>query len=88
MIFIWHNGIHETLEEVLSFYEGIAEGDMDELNPNVSQEALAEEVQDTGLDENEIDEIIAFLNALNDDDFDKRIPEKVPSGLSVGGNIK
>ncbi len=31
--------------------------------------------------------IISFLNTLNDDDFDKTIPQKVPSGLAVGGNI-
>jgi len=32
-------------------------------------------------------EIIAFLNALNDDNFDKIIPNSVPSGLPVGGNM-
>jgi hypothetical protein len=32
--------------------------------------------------------IVAFLEALNDDGFDKTIPERVPSGLSVGGRIR
>ena len=33
-------------------------------------------------------EIIAFLGALNDDDFDKTIPASVPRGLPVGGLIE
>ena len=32
-------------------------------------------------------ELIAFLNALNDDDFDRKIPDRVPSGLNPGGEI-
>lgn len=82
-----HNGLHNTLEEVMEFYEEIAEGDDDQRNINVSENQLDEEMQDLDLDEDQIDEILAFLNALNDDDFDKTTPEKVPSGLPVGGNL-
>jgi cytochrome c peroxidase len=32
--------------------------------------------------------IIAFINALSDDNFDKTVPTSVPSRLSVGGNIR
>jgi cytochrome c peroxidase len=33
--------------------------------------------------------IAEFLNyALSDDDFDRKIPPRVPSGLPVGGNIQ
>ncbi|MEO8071202.1 MAG: hypothetical protein ABI652_07355, partial [Acidobacteriota bacterium] len=32
--------------------------------------------------------IIAFLDALNDDSFDRTIPTRVPSGLAPGGNIQ
>lgn len=35
----------------------------------------------------EMGPIISFLNTLNDSNFDKSIPEKVPSGLPVGGDI-
>jgi cytochrome c peroxidase len=35
-----------------------------------------------------IPRIVEFLNTLNDDKYDRRIPDAVPSGLSVGGNIK
>jgi cytochrome c peroxidase len=33
-------------------------------------------------------ELIEFLRALSDDSFDKTIPERVPSGLPVGGKIQ
>ncbi|MEM9545337.1 MAG: cytochrome c peroxidase [Bacteroidota bacterium] len=82
-----HNGIHNTLEEVIEFYEQILEANEEVLNDNVAANQLDEEMQDLGLDENEIDEILAFLETLNDDDFDKTVPKSVPSGLPVGGNI-
>jgi cytochrome c peroxidase len=33
-------------------------------------------------------DLIAFLRALDDLDFDRTIPERVPSGLSVGGRLE
>lgn len=33
------------------------------------------------------DDLAAFLLALSDDGFDRTIPDRVPSGLPVGGNI-
>ena len=82
-----HNGLHATLEDVMEFYEEIAEGDDDELNTNLTINQLDEEMLDLELEDDQIDAIIAFMNALNDDNFDKTIPESVPSGLPVGGNI-
>lgn len=82
-----HNGIHATLEDVMEFYEEVAEGGDDQRNVNVAENALDEEMQDLALDDDQIDAIIAFMNALNDDSFDKTIPDRVPSGLPVGGNI-
>ena len=32
-------------------------------------------------------DIIAFLRALDDPNFDRTIPQRVPSGLPVGGRI-
>lgn len=32
-------------------------------------------------------ELVAFLEALNDDEFDRTVPERGPSGLPVGGRI-
>ncbi len=81
-----HNGLHRTLEEVMEFYEDIAEGNNAELNINIIESQLDEEMQDLELEDDQIDEILAFLNTLNDDSFDTTIPDSVPSGLSVGGN--
>lgn len=33
-------------------------------------------------------DLIAFLSALDDPDFDRRVPERVPSGLAVGGALQ
>jgi cytochrome c peroxidase len=33
-------------------------------------------------------DLIEFLRALSDDSFDLTIPERVPSGLPVGGRIR
>lgn len=83
-----HNGIHNTLEEVMEFYEEVGEGDDDQRNANVSEGQLDEEIRDLELDDDHVAAIIAFLNTLNDDSFDKTVPESVPSGLPVGGNIE
>ena len=83
-----HNGLFNTLEDVLDFYEDMSEGDDDQLNINVSENALDEEILDLEFDDDLIDELKAFLNTLNDENFDKTIPTYVPSNLSVGGNIE
>lgn len=44
-------------------------------------------VKELELSVKEMSLIISFLNTLNDDSFSKDIPETVPSGLPVGGNI-
>jgi hypothetical protein len=38
--------------------------------------------------EGEMADIIAFLNALTDRNFDRTIPARVPSGLPPGGLIR
>ena len=89
-----HNGMHSSLQEVMTFYENIAQGgDGDgggnggvinsNLNPN-QIDPLARTLQ---MDDDLNDVLIAFMGALNDDNYDKSIPDSVPSGLSVGGDI-
>jgi cytochrome c peroxidase len=39
------------------------------------------------VDEEDVD-LIEFLHALSDGSFDRTIPERVPSGLPVGGKIQ
>ncbi|MEM8896040.1 MAG: cytochrome c peroxidase [Bacteroidota bacterium] len=82
-----HNGLHGSLEQVMEFYEEVAEGDDDQRNVRVSEGQLDVEMRDLQLDDDQVDVIIAFLHTLNDDSFDKTIPVSVPSGLPVGGNI-
>lgn len=33
-------------------------------------------------------ELIEFLRALSDPNFDRTVPDRVPSGLPVGGRLK
>lgn len=76
-----HNGMYETLEDVMNFYvSGKSE------NPYVIE--TSEQFESLDLSDDEISFIIDFMISLEDNDFDKRIPESVPSGLNPGGNIK
>ena len=57
-------------------------------NPNVSPEELDPLIRELrDLDADDVD-LIEFLRALSDDSFDRTIPERVPSGLPVGGKIQ
>jgi cytochrome c peroxidase len=94
-----HNGTLATLQDVLRFYNnGRSE------NPNVSNERDRDRDRgrgDSGLarvsgqfrrvdsmSDGEMADIIAFLNALTDTNFDRTIPARVPSGLPPGGLIR
>lgn len=80
-----HNGSFMTLRRVLEFYEDISRGKV--RNPNVHPSQFDPFVHDLELSVKEMGLIISFLNTLNDPDFDRTIPENVPSGLPVGGFI-
>ncbi|GHN01180.1 hypothetical protein WSM22_26690 [Cytophagales bacterium WSM2-2] len=76
-----HNGTIGTLREVVDFYnKGVSEND------SISRAQMSVKVQPLHLSEKEKEALVAFLEALTDNDFDKKIPAKVPSGLKVGGN--
>ncbi len=79
-----HNGVFSSLDEVLSFYDDV---DGESQNPNVSSQNRDEKLMLLNLQDNKVESIIAFLNALNDENFDKDIPDSVPSQLSPGGDI-
>jgi cytochrome c peroxidase len=81
-----HNGAFQNLKQVLEFYEDISFGKT--RNPAVTKEMFDPFVKELQLSVKDMSLIISFLNTLNDDSFDKEIPEKVPSGLPVGGNIQ
>lgn len=80
-----HNGKFKTLRRVMEFYEDMASKEPE--NPQVSRKQLDPLAKQMKLKFKDFQAIEAFLNTLNDDQFDKTIPESVPSGLPVGGNI-
>ena len=84
-----HNGMLDTLDDVLRFYDnGRSE------NPNVANRRQEGEpgprldgrfrsVDD--MSDGQRADIVVFLEALSDRDFDRTIPGRVPSGLPPGG---
>lgn len=80
-----HTGKFGTLQQVLEFYEDLGNGKI--ANPNVSAENIDPLTKNITVDFKNIKLIVDFLNTLNDN-YDKTIPAKVPSGLPSGGNIK
>jgi cytochrome c peroxidase len=94
-----HNGRLATLEDVLRFYDrGRSE------NPNVLDDRGRRNRGPNGgrdvarldgdfrrvddMSDQEMRDIIAFLESLTDPDFDRTIPARVPSGLPPGGHIQ
>jgi len=80
-----HSGKLKTLEQVLEFYEDLA-GDKIR-NPLVGKPQIDPIIELLKVDFKDISLIVEFLNTLNDDQFDRTIPKRVPSGLPVGGNL-
>lgn len=80
-----HNGTLRTLEEVMTFYEDLAGGTS--ANPHVGKDQLDPLTKKLKVEFRDIRTIIEFLNTLNDDNFDRTIPARVPSGLPVGGRL-
>lgn len=80
-----HSGKLKTLENVLEFYEDLSGRKI--ANPNVKPEQLDTLTKQLNVNFRDISSIVDFLNTLNDANFDKTMPSKVPSGLKVGGNI-
>ncbi len=96
-----HNGMLGTLEEVLAFYDrGRSENpNVSNRRRRRGDDDRRDDVPATpgrlsgrfrGVDDmtvQEQEDIIAFLEALTDPDFDRTIPARVPSGLTPGGSI-
>lgn len=80
-----HSGKIADLDHVLTFYEDLQGKPLPSKHVDKRQlDPLAKKVT---LEFKNIPRILEFLNTLNDNQYDKRIPDKVPSGLMVGGNI-
>lgn len=80
-----HSGVFSTLDDILRFYGRIAGGNSQ--NPNVNIRQVDAKIRNVRI-QNNTASIIAFINTLSDDNFDKTIPTTVPSKLNPGGNIK
>ncbi len=89
----FHNGVAGDLTDVLNFYRRIqgngggGPGNLN-INPNVPRNQIDQDARNLRLNNNDVQAIAAFLQALNDESFDQQIPASVPSGLPVGGNIR
>lgn len=81
-----HNGVFQTLNQVVAFYDRIGNGNSQ--NPHVGRQQLDANLRRINLRNNEQAQLVAFLNALTDSNFDKSIPTNVPSQLIPGGNIR
>ena len=77
-----HDGAFQTLRQVVRFYRRPPR------NPNVGRRDVDPLVRQLRRPARAADEIIEFLNTLNDDSFDKSVPSRVPSGLNPGGRIQ
>ncbi len=79
-----HNGVLANLEEVMEFYDDVEDGSQ---NSNLDSDLRDKELRQLDIPDDKVNSIIAFLGALNDDNFDKEIVTSVPSGLNPGGDI-
>lgn len=80
-----HNGKLGSVKKILEFYEDVSDGKS--RNIHVVKDSLDPLVRSLDLTVKEMGPIINFLLCLNDENFDKEVPDRVPSGLQVGGNI-
>jgi len=80
-----HSGAFSTLREVLDFYDRVRRRSR---NPNVASNQLDPLLRELRDPDDRSGDLIEFLQALNDDAFDKTIPARVPSSLPPGGRIE
>ena len=97
-----HNGTLATLRDVLRFYnDGRSENPNVSNARDRDRDGDRNRGRDAGIarvsgqfqridnmSEGEMEDIVAFLNALTDADFDRTIPARVPSGLPPGGLLR
>lgn len=83
-----HSGVFNTLEDVLEFYDDVDDRRGRDRNAHVTRDMLDPLLRRLrGVDDDD-GELLAFLDALSDGNFDKTIPKSVPSGLPAGGRIR
>ena len=81
----FHAGQRATLGAAVDFYDERRRSS----NPAVPSSALDPELLEVPeMDDGRGAAIARFLDALNDEDFDRTVPVSVPSGLPVGGRLR
>ena len=90
-----HNGAFVTLPDVVDFYRRISRGGGRRggggargLNAQVSRDQIDPLSRQLNMRGRGQQDLIAFLRALDDPNFDRTVPERVPSGLAVGGRLQ
>ena len=73
-----HNGIFNTLDEVVEFY-----ADGGGVKHGIAQELLDDKIRPFSLTDREKEDLISFLHSLTDESNKPEIPNKVPSGLPI-----
>jgi len=89
-----HSGVFATLPDVINFYQRVSRGGGGRggrggrgLNPQVTRDQIDPLARGLRMGGRGQRDLVAFLEALNDPNFDRTIPERVPSRLPVGGRI-
>ena len=84
-----HSGVFATLPDVIGFYRRVSGGGRRGggrgTNPQVGRDQIDPLLQQLDMRGRGQPDLIAFLRALDDPEFDRTIPKRVPSGLPVGG---
>ncbi len=83
-----HSGVFDSLRDVLEFYDDVSGRRGRARNAHVSREQLDPLLRQLRDPDDRAGDLIAFLQALSDDSFDRTIPDRVPSGLAPGGSIR
>jgi cytochrome c peroxidase len=90
-----HNGVFASLQDVVDFYQRISRGGGPRgggraggINTEVSRDQIDPLARRLNMRGRGQRDLIAFLRALDDPNFDRTIPERVPSGLPVGGRLE
>ena len=78
-----HNGIFQTLDEVVDFY---AEGGG--IKHGIDQAIIDDKIRPFSLSNSEKEDLISFLHSLTDESKKPNIPTEVPSGLTVVSNLE
>jgi cytochrome c peroxidase len=90
-----HNGVFSSLPEVIQFYQRISRGGGRRgggggnrgINAQVSADQIDPLARGLNMRGRGQQDILSFLQALDDPTFDRTVPERVPSGLQVGGRL-